>query len=120
MIKLFLLLSFVSITLKGQLDSLQITKAEYPGGDLKLQLFIKNYLVLPKSLEQGKISGKCTIKFTIDTLGNPRDIFVAQGLRGDCDTAAIMVVKQLIGWAPAKIGNRKINTLYTLPFNFKL
>ena len=115
--RLVIVFSFLSLSVFSQIDT--TTKiCEYPNGVMKMQEKLKEHLFYPKSAEKDKISGKCIIKFTIDTLGNPTNIMVQKSLRGDCDTAAIEAVKNLTGWIPSQVHGKKVIANMAIPINF--
>jgi protein TonB len=113
----FLILVVYSVIVRGQADT--TTKiCSYPGGIVKVQEILKAHLVYPESAQKDKIVGRCYIKFTVDTLGNPTNIAVQKSLRGDCDSAAIEAVKYLTGWIPSQVKGKKVVANMSLPINF--
>lgn len=119
--KYFIILStFFSVRLFGQ-DLTDPTDhiAEYPGGLKAIEKTISSNLIYPKSAQKDNITGKCIIKFVVDTLGEPTNIIVQKSLRGDCDTAAINAVKHLHGWKPGQLMKKKVPVTLTLPINFE-
>lgn len=91
---------------------------EYPGGIQKVNEIIKKNLIYPKSAIKDNVSGKSTLKFTVDTLGNVTDILIAKSLRGDCDTAAINALKHLGRWTPGTMKGKKVPVTLTIPIVF--
>lgn len=118
--KLITILCFMSMNIYCQ-DLTDSTDhiAEYPGGLKNIEKVIASNLIYPKSLQKDNITGKCIIKFVVDTLGEPTNITVQKSLRGDCDTAAINAVKHLHGWKPGQLMKKKVPVTLTLPINFE-
>ena len=94
--------------------------AQFPGGEKLAMEFIKNNLVYPISARMNNIQGKVEIQFTIDKLGkvrNPRVIGNKSQLLSD---AALDVIYKFPDWIPAEQDGIKVNSMYTLPFEFKI
>ena len=67
------------------------------------------------------IEGKVLVQFTIDEVGNIKDIKVLQGLLKELDNEAIRVIKLMSGkWNPGKQGGKAVKTTMVLPITFKL
>ena len=92
--------------------------SEYPGGLKGIEKVISSNLIYPIAAQKDNITGKCIIKFIVDTLGEPTNITVHKSLRGDCDTAAIEAVKHLNEWTSGKLKGRKVPVTMTIPINF--
>jgi len=63
------------------------------GGDVGLKKFIRENLRYPKTGEC--VTGKVYVGFTVDTLGNVKDIEIKRGITTSTDEEAIRVVKML-------------------------
>lgn len=118
--KLIMFFVLASINLFSQINLTDTTDriAEYTGGTQKVHAVIRANLIYPVSAQKDNISGKCYIKFTVDTFGHPINVIVQKSLRNDCDTAAMRAVKHLIEWAPGKLKGRKVPVTMTIPINF--
>lgn len=115
--RLFIICSCISFSAFCQIDTTS-SICEYPGGIFKMREKLKEHLFYPQSAQKDKLVGKCIIKFTIDTIGNPINIQVQKSLRGDCDTAAMLAVRYLIGWKPSQIHGKKVIANMSLPVSF--
>lgn len=117
-VHLILIFSILSCRLlHGQNDTLT-SFCEFPGGISKVHSILSEKLIYPETAKKDGISGKCYVKFVVDTLGNPTEIAVQKSLRGDCDTAAMNAVKYLIGWKPSRLKGKKVNANMSIPINF--
>jgi periplasmic protein TonB len=116
----------VSEALKERDDSSRIytiveEQAEFPGGIQAMYKFIQSNIVYPDSARIKGISGKCFLKFVVDTLGQIKNIEVLKGVPScpDCDEEAIRVVRAMPNWIPAKVSGKPVNVFYNLPLVFK-
>jgi len=91
---------------------------KFPGGDEKLFKIIKDSLKCPESALKDDIGGRLITQFTIDTLGNVKDIKIIKGVREDLDNEAIRLVGLLNGWTPATQNGKKVRVVFSLPLTF--
>jgi TonB family protein len=87
------------------------------GGDIGLKKFIKENLRYPKTGEC--VTGKVYVGFTVDTLGNVKDIEIKRGITPSTDEEAIRVVKMLT-FIPGTRFGRPIETKMVLPISFTI
>ena len=88
------------------------TQPEFIGGQLALYKFISENLNYP---DQNCVEGKVFIGFTVDTIGNLRNIEVKRGFKGlpKYNEEAIRVVKLTSGkWKPATRLGKPIELQY--------
>ncbi|MBK6521857.1 MAG: energy transducer TonB [Bacteroidia bacterium] len=108
----------------SKLEVFTITEeqAEFPGGPVALNEFIKNNFVYPQSARDAGISGTCYMKLLIYKTGEIIDIDVIKGITGcpECDKEAIRLVKLMPIWKPAKQTGVAVNIFYNLPIRFKI
>jgi TonB family protein len=103
-------------------DSLTFINPDYPpvfkdGGDLGLKKFIGENLHYPKTGEC--VTGKVYVLFTIDTLGNVKDIEIKRGITPSTDKEAIRVVS-LMKFIRGTNYGKPIDTKMVLPISFTL
>lgn len=103
-------------------DSLIFSDPDVPpifknGGDIGLKKFIKENLRYPKTGEC--IKGKVYVGFTVDTLGNVKDVEIKRGITPSTDEEAIRVVKMLTFISGTRFG-RPIETKMILPISFTI
>lgn len=115
--KLVLIFMILSYTGYSQIDT-NSSICEYRGGYKKMHEVLRANLFYPKLAGKDSISGKCYIKFIVDTLGMPVNIEVQKSLRGDYDTSAMFAVKHLTDWTIAKFKGKKVAIKMSIPINF--
>ena len=87
------------------------------GGDIGLKKFIRENLRYPKTGEC--VSGKVYVGFTVDTLGNVKDIEIKKGITTSTDEEAIRVVK-LLTFVPGTRFGQPIEMKMVLPISFTI
>jgi len=87
------------------------------GGDIGLKKFIKENLRYPKNGEC--VTGKVYVGFTVDTLGNVKDIEIKKGITTSTDEEAIRVVK-LLTFVPGTRFGQPIEMKMVLPISFTI
>jgi len=87
------------------------------GGDIGLKKFIQENLRYPKTGEC--VTGKVYVGFTVDTLGNVKDIEIKKGITTSTDEEAIRVVK-LLTFVPGTRFGQPIEMKMVLPISFKI
>jgi TonB family protein len=103
-------------------DSLILINPDIPptfkdGGDIGLEKFLLENLHYPKTGEC--VYGRVYIGFTIDTLGNVKNIEIKRGITPSTDQEAIRVVKMLT-FIPGTRFGRPIETKMVLPISFTI
>ena len=87
------------------------------GGDIGLKKFIQENLSYPKTGEC--VTGKVYVGFTVDTLGNVKDIEIKKGITTSTDEEAIRVVK-LLTFVPGTRFGQPIEMKMVLPLSFTI
>jgi len=82
--------------------------------------FINNILVYPLYARTNNIQGKVEIQFTIDKSGKVRNPRIISNVDPVLNEAALDVIYKFPDWIPAEQDGIKVNSMYTLPFEFKL
>jgi TonB family protein len=90
------------------------------GGYPALYDYLARQLQYPEAARQAKVSGTVLMEFTIDTLGQPTNVRVVQGLRDDLDREATRLIWQMPHWTPAAVGVKPVATKHTMPLYFQL
>lgn len=88
------------------------------GGNIGLQKFIANNLQYPSPREIC-IEGSVIVAFTVDTLGNVKDIKIKRGITNGADNEAIKIVKMLT-FIPGRIYGKVAEFKMVIPIRFKL
>lgn len=89
----------------------------FPGGEEALIEFIKDNMKWP--LTQSTVEGIVAVRFTIDTLGNIKDLKIIKGICEESDKEALRLVSIMPRWNPRKMYGKPIEGEFTLPIKFK-
>jgi TonB family protein len=94
---------------------------EFPGGTINMMKYIQKNIQYPQSAKDAGLTGKCFLKFVIDTIGAIRDIQILKGVPGciECDEEAIRLLKSMPKWNPGKQDGKRVPVYYTYPINFQ-
>ena len=95
-------------------------RAEFPGGQEKLNEYISNHLKWPRGMafrEQGV--QKIFVAFVIDVDGSLKDIQVIKSFHPAFDNSALQVVVNMPKWNPAREFNRRIKEKFILPLSYR-
>ncbi|MBX3164974.1 MAG: energy transducer TonB [Bacteroidetes bacterium] len=97
-------------------------EAQFPGGLAAMGKYIQQNLQYPAMAREAGISGKCHLKFVVNSKGEIGDVQVLKGVPGcpDCDKEAVRVVKSMPKWKPAKMTGREVNCYFNLPISFRI
>lgn len=105
----------------GSSDSMLEQRAQFPGGDEALYLYISKNLVYPALAVENNVSGKVIVEFIINKDGYVEDIrTISPKLGFGLEEAAINVVKTMPKWEPAYLSGKPVKIKYRLPINFSL
>ena len=96
--------------------------AEFPGGNTAMLKYMRENTQYPAAAREAGIGGKCFLKFVVSETGEISNVEVLKGVPGcsDCDKEAILVVKSMPKWKPAKQTGRAVKMYFNLPFSFKI
>jgi TonB family protein len=87
------------------------------GGDLGLRKFIKENFQYPTTGEN--VSGKVYVGFTVDTLGNVKDIEIKRGITKSTDEEAMRIVK-LLKFIPGSLNGKPIENKMIVSIDFSI
>lgn len=91
---------------------------QYPGGESALLQYIDKNLKRPSSVQNGEVMGVVVLRFVVKADGNIGQIVVQKGLSGECNDAAVKVVKSLPRFKPGKNNGKPVNVWFTCPIRF--
>ena len=118
------LVNLDSTKIKPEFEIYEIVdkSAEFPGGIAELMKYIQNNIQYPNLAEEKRIVGKCFLKFVVLADGTIGEIKLLKGVPNckECDNEAIKLVQNMPNWTPAKVGNKFVNSWYTLPLSFTI
>jgi len=93
----------------------------FNGGDTQeFSKWVNNQLKYPEQAKQNGIQGRITMRFTIGTDGNVRDVKVIQGVHELLDEEALRVVSASPGWEPGKQHGEAVPVTFIFPVIFQL
>lgn len=95
---------------------------EFPGGIGELVKFVQKTMIYPKNAKKNKITGKCFLRFVINTDGTISDIQIIKEVPNcnECNEEAVRIVKSMPKWKPGSQNGRPVSVYFNLPINFSL
>ena len=74
----------------------------------------------PSQALRDSITGKVSVQFVVNRIGNVVDVIVINGVHPLLDAEAVRVTKSSPAWAPGKQRGKKVCVQFTFPINFVL
>lgn len=93
---------------------------EFPGGEEKLNLYIRKSIKYPDSAKVNEIKGNVYIGFVVEKDGSISNIELLRGIGYGCDEIALNAIKEMPNWIPGEQRGKKVRVKYTLPVSFQL
>jgi TonB family protein len=95
---------------------------EFPGGPVEMMRFISKNIVYPQMAKEAGLSGKCFLRFVVDSTGIIKNVQLLRGIPGcmECNREAIRVIKKMPKWKPGMQKGKPVPVFFNLPINFKL
>jgi periplasmic protein TonB len=96
---------------------------EPPGGIQAFYKYVGNNIVYPAMAREAQISGKCHLKFVVETDGSISNVEILKGVQGcgECDKEALRVVKSFPQkWSPGKQNGKAVRVYYNMPIRFEM
>jgi protein TonB len=95
---------------------------EFPGGAGEMMKFIQKNIHYPEIEKEAGITGKCFIKFVVETDGAISNVEVLKGVAGGagCDKEAVRVIKSMPKWNIGKQNGRPVRVYFNVPISFRL
>ncbi|MHC1706638.1 MAG: TonB family protein [Bacteroidales bacterium] len=94
--------------------------AEYPGGSLALQEFIRKNMKYPQKAKENSVEGTVLLQLSIAPDGSITEVKVIKGIGSGCDEEAIRLIKMMPKWKPGKTAGKAVKVQLTLPVRFSL
>jgi TonB family protein len=94
--------------------------ATYKGGMSVFYRNISNSIVYPDIAIDSGVEGTVFIEFSVDSMGNPGDARVVQGIGSGCDQAALLAFSKQKEWIPGKVNGQTVKQRMVLPISFRL
>jgi TonB family protein len=95
---------------------------EFPGGISEMMKYLGRSVVYPRNAREAGISGKCFLKFVVNSDGTISDVAVEKGVSKckECDAEAVRVIKLMPTWKPGTQNGKPVSCFYSLPISFQL
>lgn len=97
------------------------TQPEFPGGTQAMKNWLAENIKYPRISRDNNSQGRTFVRFIVDKNGYIQNVTVLRS-SGDkyLDDEAVRVVSSMPRWTPGRIGDKSVNTWFTLPVGFKL
>ncbi len=96
-------------------------KPTFDGGDANdFSKWVNSQIVYPQDAVDQKIEGKVVLQFTVNKLGEVKDVKVVRGVNEILDKEAVRVVESSPKWEPASQNGVPVSVNYTFPVIFKI
>lgn len=92
------------------------------GGESEMMDFIAKNVVYPKKAIANAIEGTVKVKFTVDQIGNVKDLQIVskEKLGYGCEEEALRVIRIMPRWNPGLQNGEPVNVYFHLPIKFRL
>lgn len=117
------LISFLPVRQSvGQISPFKIADQlpTFPGGDLALQKYIANHLLVPQNAISNQVNGDVVLDFIVNEDGSISDIEILEEIGYGCGDASINLIKGMPAWIPGKRNGKPVKLAYTLSIPFQL
>ena len=97
-------------------------KPKFNGGDIgEFVKWVFGNIVYPQEAKDAKITGRVTVKFTINTDGTLSDITVLAGPHESLNNEVVRIVSQSpANWTPGYVNGKPVRVSYVMPVLFQL
>ena len=97
-------------------------KPKFNGGDInEFVKWVFGNIVYPQEAKDAKITGRVTVKFTINTDGTLSDITVLAGPHESLNNEVVRIVSQSpANWTPGYVNGKPVRVSYAMPVQFQL
>ena len=84
--------------------------------------FVQKNINYPLSAKEAGITGKCFLRFVINSDGRISDVEVLKGVSGcpECDKEAKRVILSMPTWKPGMQNGKAVPVFFNLPINFNI
>lgn len=91
---------------------------EFRGGIEAFHKFINENMQSPALLSDSDIQGTVFIQFIVSETGRVSNVKVLRGIGGGCDEEAILLVKMMPDWIPARANGKAVPCMFQVPIKF--
>lgn len=93
---------------------------EFPGGELKLQEYLKNNIQYPPAAQAANQQGKVLVKFVVNEDGSISNVTTVRGFGYGSENESIRVVNAMPKWKPGRNNGKAVKVWFQVPIFFKL
>lgn len=93
---------------------------EYPGGMKAFVNYLKKKLVYPAQAKKDGLEGVVAVRFVVEKDGRITSPEVVRSLRADMDSAALIAIRNMPNWIPAREHGMRVRCKYSVPVQFKI
>lgn len=96
-------------------------KPAFEGGDAnEFSKWVNSQIEYPQAAVDQKIEGKVILQFTVNKLGEVKDVKVVRGVNELLDNEAVRVVESSPKWEPGNQNGIPVSVNYTFPVIFRI
>jgi TonB family protein len=92
----------------------------FPGGNQKMQDFIKKNLQYPKECVEKRLQGRVIIAVVVERNGTLTNIRVVKSVNPALDKEALRIVNLMPKWIPGRQCDKTVRVKYIIPITFQL
>lgn len=92
----------------------------FPGGNQKMQDFIKKNLQYPKECVEKRLQGRVIIAVVVERNGTLTNIRVVKSVNPALDKEALRIVNLMPKWIPGRQSYKEVRVKYIIPITFQL
>ena len=92
---------------------------EFPGGEVKMNVFIQDTLQVPDEAKEQRIEGTVYLSFIVCKSGKIQKIKVLEGIGHGCDRAAKKAIQAMPEWEPGRQNGERVNVSMKIPIRFR-
>ncbi|MBK8805996.1 MAG: energy transducer TonB [Bacteroidales bacterium] len=82
--------------------------------------FLQQNMLYPPLAHKQNIQGEVEVQFTVAKDGSIRDIIIKKPCHPILDSTAMIVMRSMPKWKPAKLNGKKVDVVYSIPINFAI
>ncbi len=92
----------------------------FPGGQNKLNEYIRNNLRYPRQAKEAGIEGVVYVNFVVNKDGSITNVEVKSGVTKSLNEEAKRVIRNMPDWKPGQQRGKKVRAYFQLPIRFSL
>ncbi|WP_108821809.1 TonB family protein [Dysgonomonas sp. Marseille-P4361] len=92
----------------------------FPGGEQKMNKFIRKHLKYPKKAKKAKIEGVVVVRVVVGKEGEIKKPIVKESVNPECDEEALRIIGLMPRWIPGNQGGFRVPIFYEIKVPFVL